>query len=101
MIHAIKDKKGKSLQIACTGVLTDKGIFMEDGSILSGGRVFELAKKLSESWKNRNWKGFYEAMSAAREFSRDEYRLLSGIVIDKNGTIVYNALDDVVDILNP
>jgi len=101
MIFEKKNSKGNTTQIQCAGVLNESGILLESGETITSGKVVDLARKLSELWHAKDYRGFVEACGPwVKEFDDDDYNLLSGTVIDERGKIARWAIVDAVDFLD-
>ena len=96
------DEKGNVYTIPCEGVLMESGIRLNDGTMMTEGRVVELARELKEKLRNKDWHGFMELVPGSdSHLTEDEYYLLFGTIISERGQTVREALFDVADIINP
>ena len=94
-------------------LITESGILLENGELLSTGKVVEIAQMCKQLLERGDVKGFQELMRGpAWELDDNEKNLLANAVITENGNTVLETLvnyqyskgtkrsDDTSDLLN-
>ena len=96
------DERGETYFIPCEGVLMESGIQLNDGTMMTEGRILEIARELHEKLLNKDWHGFMESVPGSdNHLTEDEYYLLFGTIITERNQTVREAMFDIADIINP
>jgi len=75
-------------------ILIDEGIILPDDTLITSGKLLEVAREAKRLVDNENWKGFNEYMndSTFDQFDEDDQSLLRHTVIRKRGSTIFDVL---------
>jgi hypothetical protein len=81
------------------GHLQESGILMDNGDLITEGRVLEVAREIRKRWYAKDCKGIMEIMANNAGLNDDEYTKLHSIVLTESGRVLLHILSDASDFI--